>query len=232
MNSAPLTCIFLGLIAFFSLGADATLALSEKDSNLDALASVDMISRPNQLIEDYSIEEIAEILEEMNLKYVISDDTKSDAIGAFITGVWVVLFPKPCDEKPLRGCSEVQMISLFEGRAISPTNLLRFNKDYGYIVTGYLDDDQIFARRYDFEMGGVPRVNIAASIISFRNTIDSLMQTFGLDDAVTYKSAPSSLRGDSANESPDTSKDLPSKASFEQVLELITQSPGLVKQAK
>ena len=70
------------------------------------------------------------------------------------------------------------MISVFKGRSVSPTNLMRFNSNNVFAFAGSGGDDEIFFRRFDFEIHGVTRENLRTSILSFRLFAEQFFGSF------------------------------------------------------
>ena len=137
------------------------------------------ISNPKGMISDYTPTSVGRVLTDMGLKWKVENVEGRNVIFANVYGMTVLFLMSSCDDptEP-RGCTDLQLISVFQGRSISPTNLMRFNMTNLFAFAGSPGDNEIFFRRFDFEVHGVTRENLRTSILSFRMFADQFFGSF------------------------------------------------------
>lgn len=162
------------------------------------------ISNPGDMVADYSVTSIGRILTDMQLQWSVETlDSGQQAILANVYGVRVLFLMGTCGAVEGVQCTDLRLISAFQGRTLSPVTVLRFNADHAFAFAGLGREDGFFLRRYDFEEQGVTRANIRGAILNFRLYAQQFFEAFGLSFPSISSIAPDpalppvSLRPDS-----------------------------------
>ena len=137
------------------------------------------ISNPKGLISDYTPTSVGRVLSDMGLSWKVENVEGRNVVFANVYGMTVLFLMSNCDDPANpKGCTDLRLISVFKGRSISPTNLMRFNTTNLFAFAGSPGDNEIFFRRFDFEVHGVTRENLRTSILSFRMFADQFFGSF------------------------------------------------------
>ncbi len=144
-------------------------------------STIPEISNPGGMVADYSVTSVGRILTDMQLQWSVETlDNGQQAILANVYGVRVLFLMGTCGEADGAQCTDLRMISAFEGRTLSPVTVLRFNADHAFAFAGLGRENGFFLRRYDFEEQGVTRANIRGGILNFRVYAQQFFEAFRL----------------------------------------------------
>ncbi len=137
------------------------------------------IANPKGMIGDYTSTSVGRVLTDMGLSWKVENIEGRNVLFANVYGMTVLFLISNCDDPANpNGCTDLRMISVFKGRSVSPTNLMRFNSTNVFAFAGSGGDDEIFFRRFDFEIHGVTRENLRTSILSFRLFAEQFFGSF------------------------------------------------------
>ncbi len=132
------------------------------------------------LMGDYTTENIGAVLSGLQIRWRV--DTMEggvQAVSAVVGGHLLIFFPRDCGQGAGGRCTELHMVSVLQGRAPSARQILEYNEETSFVYVSE-DEGTVFVQRYDFEHAGVPVLNLAASILAFRNNVNDVVNTFGL----------------------------------------------------
>ena len=136
---------------------------------------------PAGLIADYNINSVGRILTELGLRWKAEFlDAKTQVVVADVYGLTVLFAPSRCNDVST-SCSDLQILSVFEGNTLSPAIVGRFNNDFVFGYVGLTGSEGFFLRRYDFEETGFTRAHLRQAIFSFRVFAETFFQAFRLN---------------------------------------------------
>ena len=137
------------------------------------------ISNPKGMIADYTPTSVGRVLTDMGLSWKVENVEGNSVVFANVYGMAVLFLMSNCDDpSDPQGCTDLRMLSVFTGRSFSPINLMRFNVNNVFAFAGSGGDQEIFFRRFDFEIHGVTRENLRTSILSFRLFAEQFFGSF------------------------------------------------------
>jgi hypothetical protein len=135
------------------------------------------VSNPTAMIADFDPSLIGPVLNELGIVWrQFEADNGQPYIDANYRGEFLFrLLPTACQTPGYKDCVGLSMTAVFDGRA-NPQTVTAFNYLYSFASVGLTPQGEAFIVRYDIADYGVPRGNVASSVLNF------ISQAFKLRD--------------------------------------------------
>ncbi len=166
------------------------------------------ISNPQGLIESYDLTSIGRMLSELGFQWIVEQiDQDTQVVVANVYGLQIIFVPDTCGSENAIQCTDLQMLSIFNGRTLSPAIVTRFNNDFVFGYVGLDGTDSFFLRRYDFEETGFTRAHLRQAILSFRIYAEEFFTAFSIEMSEAPILDPSQDQEPAVGLRPDPSTD-------------------------
>ncbi|WOI53002.1 YbjN domain-containing protein [Parvularcula sp. LCG005] len=144
----------------------AALGVASAQSNALSSGSAP-ISHPEQMLPSLHAEAIIPLLDEMGIQYqgATLPDGQKVLLAKAKNGIKFQLTPTACD-KGMTRCRGLSMMALFQTNAPA-TTVSAFNYRYAFVSTGIADGDVAYIMRYSVADYGIPRGNLAVTLINY-----------------------------------------------------------------
>lgn len=148
------------------------------------------VANPTQPLAEFNVQNIGAILSEMGVTWQEhAADNGQPYIDANFAGVVNFrLVPSACRSANFNNCSGLSLLSGFAGRA-NPQTVNAFNYRYAFASAGLDPSGSAYLSRYEISDYGMPRGNLATSILVF------VQQTAFLADELASARQTVSLEG-------------------------------------
>ncbi|VAW08328.1 hypothetical protein MNBD_ALPHA05-1279 [hydrothermal vent metagenome] len=155
---------FLGVMAVATVLASSAAA----QNSLSGAASPPVVANPTTLISDFDVQSVGPILDELGVVWrAVATEGGGAAIVANAGGALnFYMQPSACRVNGTSKCIGVLIFSPYEGDANSQT-VRAFNDRYPFTRTALNGSDGAFITRYEIADFGIPRGNVAASLLNF-----------------------------------------------------------------
>lgn len=136
-------------------------------SNALTAAPPPPVKNPSQMLTSLHAEAVIPILAELGIQYqgATLPDGQKVILAQAENGIKFQLTPMACDEGHTR-CRGLNMVAIFQTEASSRT-VSAFNYRYAFVSAGLDDSGAAYITRYDIADYGMPRGNLAVSIINY-----------------------------------------------------------------
>lgn len=184
--------------AFAAFGA-AALALTAGMSGAQAQNSMGSsgsgLSNPTNIVKNFSVQTVGPVLNELGMPWEVRQlDNGAQYIIAAGGSTQFILFFTACQGS--NGCVGMQAVTFFRGVDPNPQTVQAFNSNIPFVTAGVDQDGEAYISRYDISDYGIPRGNIASSMLNFLATAEmfagelaSAHQTVSLDGYASDMSA-------------------------------------------
>ncbi|MEM6650223.1 MAG: YbjN domain-containing protein [Pseudomonadota bacterium] len=150
----------------FFLASTAALGLAVAQSN-SLSAPKAPVKNPSQPLNSLHAEAIIPLLSELGIQYqgATMPNGQKAVLAQAENGIKFQLTPMACDEGNKR-CRGLNMVAIFQTSASSRT-VSAFNYRYAFVSAGLDDSGAAYITRYDIADYGMPRGNLAVSILNY-----------------------------------------------------------------
>ena len=196
------------------------------------------IANPRSSIDNFDTGTLLPILLEMGLQAELRQTPQGQAFIAVnhpASNLSFNVIPAACQTNGVADCIGLTTLALFSGRAVNAQTVMAFNERYYFTTAGKPSSgDGAFILRYDIADYGIPRGNVAASVLNFlslalnfNNEISNSNSTanqIGYSDDLSAKFLNNRSLTEMSGEVPATTS--PMKAhqiSFEETPEIVLQ---------
>ncbi|WP_411818990.1 YbjN domain-containing protein [Hyphococcus formosus] len=123
------------------------------------------LQNPSNVVSNFSVQSVGPVLNELGMQWQVKQlDNGKQFIHAISGSMQFVLFFTVCKET---GCSGMQAVTFFSNSGANPQTVQAFNVRYPFGTAGVDADGVAYVSRYDIADFGIPRGNIASSLINF-----------------------------------------------------------------
>ncbi|MEO1136400.1 MAG: YbjN domain-containing protein [Pseudomonadota bacterium] len=173
--SAMLGAVALGFAAVS--GAQAQNQLGSGQSS---------VGNPTTIVQKFSVQTVGPVLNELGMPWQVKQlDNGAQYIHAASGSMQFILFFTVCTGSD---CSGMQAITFFGDSNANPQTVQAFNSRYPFGTAGLDQSGTAYVSRYDIADFGIPRGNVASSLINFlqlaemfSNELANAHQTVSLD---------------------------------------------------
>ncbi len=152
------------LAVFVATGAVSGGALAQNQMG----AKSSGLSNPANVVKDFSVETVGPVLNELGMAWQVDRlDNGAQFVIASSGSLQYVLFFTACQGAGGTGCIGMQAVMFFTGVEPNPQTVQAFNAKIPFVTVGVDQDGEAFISRYDIADYGIPRGNIASSIMNF-----------------------------------------------------------------
>lgn len=153
----------------------AKMALAAVVAVAGAPAQAAPVENPSALITDFSAGSIGPVLSELGIVWrEFKADDGQPFIDANYQGQFVFrLVPTACQGSEFKRCVGLSMTAVYDGRA-NPQTVTAFNYLYSFASVGLTPEGEAFIVRYEIADYGVPRGNVASSVLNFITQANAL----------------------------------------------------------
>lgn len=149
------------------LGA-AALALTAGVSSAsaqNAMSSNGGLTNPETVVRKFSVQTVGPVLNELGMPWQVGQlSNGAQYIHAAAGGMQFIVLFTACQGAE---CSGMQTLMLFGASNANPQTVQAFNVRYPFATTGLDQEGAAYVSRYDIADYGIPRGNIASSIVNF-----------------------------------------------------------------
>lgn len=152
-----------------------------------ASAQQDGISNPRGMVTNFDVESIGPILTELGAVWQKRQAPDGRPYIAVSAGGELTLnvIPTACQGQGFTNCVGMNTIALFSGGSLNYQTVTAFNQKYWFSTAGVSEDGQnAYLSRYEISDYGIPRGNVAASVLNlavladrFRDELRTSAQT-------------------------------------------------------
>lgn len=146
------------------------------------------VANPDQQLKTFDIQTVGPVLNELGVTWQAQEGNGQRYIAANAGGMLnFLLMPAACKGEAGAGCVGLSMVAIFEGDA-NPQTVRAFNYRYAFASAGLDPSGAAYIKRYEISDYGMPRGNLATSILVFleqarilNNELSSASRTVSLD---------------------------------------------------
>lgn len=152
-----------------------------------AVAQETTVSNPRDLAPNFDTETLGPILTELGTVWQRREAPNGQPYIAMSVGGELTLniVPAACKGRDYTDCIGMNTVALFAGAGLNYQTVMAFNQKYWFSTAGVAEDgSSAYLSRYEISDYGIPRGNIAASVINlvalaerFRAELDSAAKT-------------------------------------------------------
>jgi hypothetical protein len=156
-----------------------------------AQAQQDVVSNPRGMVSNFDIANVGPILTEMGAVWQQATAANGQPYLRVSAGGDLVLnvIPTACQGQNFTNCVGMNTVALFTGGGLNYQTIAAFNQKYWFSTAGVAPDgDGAYISRYDISDYGIPRGNVAASVLNlvvladiFRQELSSAGKTVSLE---------------------------------------------------
>lgn len=148
--------------AALSFAATMPAALAQNQ-----MGSQELVSNPSTIVPKFSVQTVGPVLNELGMPWQVKQlDNGGQFIHAASGSLQFYIFFTVCETG---GCSGMYAQSIFEAANANSQTVQAFNSRYLFGTSGLSQDGDAYVVRYDIADYGIPRGNIAISIMNFLN---------------------------------------------------------------
>lgn len=160
-------------------------------------AAQQIISNPTQSIANFDVANLGPVLNELGIAWQAAQAQNGQTYIAASAGgaVNFIMAPAACRDQSVSDCVGINMVAIFDGQANAQT-VQAFNYRYAFASAGLDPSGSAYLSRYDISDFGIPRGNLATSImvfvnqvVMFSNELNSARQTVSLEGTAEDLSA-------------------------------------------
>ncbi len=146
-----------------------------------ASAQSPSVANPNTILESFEVQALGAVLSELGAVWQASQGADGAPFIAANAGGEVVFFLQPtaCRGANHTNCIGLSMVALFTGAA-DPQTVSAFNYRYAFASAGIDPAGNAYINRYEIADYGLPRGNLAMSILVFVEQIKMLRKELSL----------------------------------------------------
>jgi len=146
----------------------ATIIAATAVAVAGAPAQAAPVDNPGKIISDFNAATVGPVLSELGIVWrEFKADNGQPFIDANFQGQFVFrLTPTACKESGFKNCVGLSLTAVFDGAA-NPQTVTAFNYLYSFASVGLTPDGEAFIVRYEIADYGVPRGNVASSVLNF-----------------------------------------------------------------
>lgn len=178
----------LGVAAMAFAGATGAAAQNQ-------MGSSGGLTNPTNVVRNFSVQTVGPVLNELGMPWQVRQlDNGSQYIMAAGGSTQFAIIFTACDQGS--GCIGMQTLALYSGATPNAQTVQAFNASIPFVSAGVAQDGQAFISRYDIADYGIPRGNIASSVVNFLATAEMFAselaaahQTVSLDGYASDRSA-------------------------------------------
>lgn len=153
--TAILGAAAMALSAGVSSGASAQNEMSAGSS----------LSNPETVVRKFSVQSVGPVLNELGMPWQVRQlDNGAQYIHAASGSMQFILFFTVCNGAE---CSGMQAVTFFTDANANPQTVQAFNVRYPFGTAGIDQSGAAYVSRYDIADYGIPRGNIASSVVNF-----------------------------------------------------------------
>jgi hypothetical protein len=155
-------------------------AMAQSNSLGSSTQSNNIISNPGKLIYNYDAENIIPVLQELGFQWEgrTGPNNQRVVLATANNGLKFVMLPTACTQGASAGCVGVNMMAVFDGYPDQRT-VNSFNYRYSFASAGLSTEGAAFLSRYEIADYGVPRGNLAVSIVNYVALAEMFQRTLG-----------------------------------------------------
>ena len=150
------------------LGAAAmamTVGVSSASAQNEMGATGSSLSNPETVVRKFSVQTVGPVLNELGMPWQVRQlDNGAQYIHAASGSMQFILFFTVCNGAE---CSGMQAVTFFSDANANPQTVQAFNVRYPFGTAGIDQNGAAYVSRYDIADYGIPRGNIASSVINF-----------------------------------------------------------------
>lgn len=125
------------------------------------------VQNPSSLITDFSAQSVGPVLNELGVVWQKQEANGQSYLAANAGGeITFLLVPAACKGANKSHCVGLSMVAIFDGNA-NPQTVSAFNYRYAFASAGLDPSGSAYIKRYEISDYGVPRGNLATSILVF-----------------------------------------------------------------
>lgn len=130
------------------------------------------VATPNSVIPNFDIQSVGPVLNELGVAWQAGKAENGQTfIGATVGGgLQFILAPTACRGEGESDCVGLNMVAIFDGNA-NPQTVQAFNYRYAFASAGLNPQGTAYLSRYEISDYGLPRGNLATSIMVFVNQV-------------------------------------------------------------
>jgi hypothetical protein len=145
------------------LALSVNVAGASAQNNMGAADSP--LSNPSTVVKSFSVQSVGPVLNELGVPWQVSQlDNGTQFIVAASGSMQFILFFTVCNGAD---CMGMQAVTFFTGANANPQTVQAFNVRYPFGTAGIDQDRVAYVSRYDIADFGIPRGNIASSVVNF-----------------------------------------------------------------
>lgn len=153
------------ITAFIGAAVVAFVAGASGASAQNQMGSQGGLSNPETVVRKFSVQTVGPVLNELGMPWQVGQlSSGAQYIHAAAGGMQFVMFFTACQGAD---CAGMQTLMLFGGGAANPQTVQAFNVRYPFATAGLDQDGSAYISRYDIADFGIPRGNIASSVVNF-----------------------------------------------------------------
>ncbi len=123
------------------------------------------LSNPETVVRKFSVQSVGPVLNELGMPWQVRQlDNGAQYLHAASGSMQFVLFFTVCEGSE---CSGMQSVTFFGDSGSNPQTVQAFNVKYPFGTAGVDQDGTAYVSRYDIADYGIPRGNIASSVVNF-----------------------------------------------------------------
>lgn len=146
----------------------AALALAVSISSATAqnnMGESSGLSNPTTVVPKFSVQTVGPVLNELGMPWQVRQlDNGAQYIHAASGSMQFILFFTVCQGSQ---CSGMQAVTFFNDANANPQTVQAFNVRYPFGTAGIDQNGSAYVSRYDIADYGIPRGNIASSVVNF-----------------------------------------------------------------
>lgn len=176
---------------------NALISLASAAILFGSASAQQIISNPTQTIANFDLANVGPVLNELGIAWQSGKTETGQTYIAASAGnsVNFIMAPAACRDQQVSDCVGINMVAIFDGQA-NPQTVQAFNYRYAFASAGLDPSGSAYLSRYDICDYGIPRGNLATSImvfvnqvVMFGNELDSARRTVSLEGTADDLSA-------------------------------------------
>jgi hypothetical protein len=153
------------ITAFIGAAAMAFAAGVSGASAQNQMGSQGGLSSPETVVRKFSVQTVGPVLNELGMPWQVGQlQNGAQYVHAAAGDMQFVMFFTACQGAE---CAGMQTLMLFDGSGANAQTVQAFNTRYPFATAGVEQDGTAYISRYDIADFGIPRGNIASSLVNF-----------------------------------------------------------------
>lgn len=157
----PITALFSAAVMALAAGVSSASA----QNSLGSGESSSGLSNPETVVRKFSVQTVGPVLNELGMPWQVGQlSNGAQYMHAAAGEMQFVMFFTACNGSE---CAGMQSLMIFGETSANPQTVQAFNARYPFATAGIDQEGSAYISRYDIADYGIPRGNIASSLVNF-----------------------------------------------------------------